>query len=138
MQMHEKDMTVTYFVSWSPVLKSLLFPGISSVAMALVITYMLMTHKSIYPEFKINLFDAYRLHIPQIFHIRYISNWSHHSPVPHQNYLLSCLPWLGEHNHHPPSCTCQKPSYYWFLPSPSSHIATLSQNSIDSTSLIFL
>lgn len=32
----------------------------------------LMTGKSIYLEFKINLFDPFRLHIPQISHVQHI------------------------------------------------------------------
>ena len=40
------------------------------VSSAFVRSIPFLTHKSIYPEFKINLSDAYKLHIPQIFQVK--------------------------------------------------------------------
>lgn len=88
MQIHKKDQNATHSVSWGPVLRSFFFPGSSSTAISSIIIYMLMTQKSIGPVFKINLFDDGRLHIPQIFHVQHIWNWSHHPLALHQNRSL--------------------------------------------------
>jgi hypothetical protein len=122
-------------VSSSLVLGSFLFPGIPSADMTLVTTSILMTHKTIYLEFKVNLFDAYRLYIPHVSCSTYLKlEPSFPSPTPKVFPLLYSL--FSKHNHHPPSYSCYNRSHYWLFLLPLPYIARLSQSSIDSTSLI--